>query len=230
MKKIKYMIIMLLTFVMGSSMVFAEEVYDNVNIVATFAEDVDITKISLIKFNLEDFYGNESDLILESSKNFTLDVKNIQKGTIEVPMVLVENDTHARLLTVPRITYDGNNVFIVLEVSNNPIEPNEKPNISDDIKDKIYNNDEDEDPKFDSSYGTGDEEPDYHPTTKVTTTNKAGQTDEEVKEELKKEEEEEKKTARKRQNTIVKVVLIIAGVSLVIGGGYVAVKISNANK
>lgn len=197
MKKLKYVIIMLLTFVIGSQMVFAEEVYDNVNVVATFAEDVDITKITEIKFNLEDFYGNESDLILESSKNFTLDIKNIQKGTIEVPMVVVGNDTHAILLTTPRITYDGNNVFIVLEVSNNPIKPNEKPNISDDIKDKIYNNDEDDDPKFDSSYGTGDDEPDYTTTKKVTTTNKAGQTDEEVKEELEKKEEEEKRGSKK---------------------------------
>lgn len=219
---------------------YAINYYESVTIKTVFEEDINTDEIEWINVVLSDSTEYSKEYLLEKDKNFELNVENVPVGPYKFSYGVVNDDEIGYYRVSGEISIDENlkNVEVTIIVS---LQNNKKYNdieINEETKNELVGNstsnsktttkkantsdveleDDDEDDE-DADIIIGEEE-------EKEEKSEEQKTSEKDEEEIEKEKEEK----RKRNNLIGKILFSIIGITLLVIGIFVAIKISRANK
>lgn len=235
MKRIFFITIFMIGFVLFTPNVLATSYYDDVYVKTSFEESIDLNEIEEIEIHLEDATEYSKDYILEKENNFELTIDDVPVGPYKFIYGVVIGDEIGYYSVSANVNIVS--AANLVEVSVTVEKAGEKTTSSkrltqeeiDKIKGTTTNNST---KKVDDDTGEiiiGDDnndENDQSNDSEEKTTIPA-----EIEEARKKEEEENrKKEERKRNSLIGKIMFSIIGIVLLGLICYAAIKISNANK
>lgn len=235
MKRIFFITIFMIGFVLFTPNVLATSYYDGVHVKTSFEESIDLDEIEEIEIHLEDATEYSKDYILEKENNFELTIDDVPVGPYKFIYGVVIGDEIGYYSVSANVNIVS--AANLVEVSVTVEKAGEKTTSSkrltqeeiDKIKGTTTNNST---KKVDDDTGEiiiGDDnndENDQSNDSEEKTTIPA-----EIEEARKKEEEENrKKEERKRNSLIGKIMFSIIGIVLLGLICYAAIKISNANK
>lgn len=235
MKRIFFITIFMIGFVLFTPNVLATSYYDDVYVKTSFEESIDLNEIEEIEIHLEDATEYSKDYILEKENNFELTIDDVPVGPYKFIYGVVIGDEIGYYSVSANVNIVS--AANLVEVSVTVEKAGEKTTSSkrltqeeiDKIKGTTTNNST---KKVDDDTGEiiiGDDnndENDQSNDNEEKTTIPA-----EIEEARKKEEEENrKKEERKRNSLIGKIMFSIIGIVLLGLICYAAIKISNANK
>lgn len=196
----------------------AEDYYDNVEIVTTFDSAVDVTDITSIVVLFDDCYDNTFDVLVNSDQDFKKDVSGVGLGSIDFSLAMVSRDYNYDYTIEHTITRTSDRELVInLTVRNRGRDQSASVAVSDDILNRIYNDD---------STSSGDdtiiiETPESTTTTSTTSIN-----------DVIDEEQERAITdlSIKTRNNIYVIVFLTIGAIILVLIALAAIKISKANK
>lgn len=235
MKRIFFITIFMIGFVLFTPNVLATSYYDGVHVKTSFEESIDLDEIEEIEIHLEDATEYSKDYILEKENNFELTIEDVPVGPYKFIYGVVIGDEIGYYSVSANVNIVS--AANLVEVSVTVEKAGEKTTSSkrltqeeiDKIKGTTTNNST---KKVDDDTGEiiiGDDNNDEN--------NQSNDNEEkttipaEIEEARKKEEEENrKKEERKRNSLIGKIMFSIIGIVLLGLICYAAIKISNANK
>lgn len=235
MKRIFFITIFMIGFVLFTPNVLATSYYDDVYVKTSFEESIDLNEIEEIEIHLEDATEYSKDYILEKENNFELTIDDVPVGPYKFIYGVVIGDEIGYYSVSANVNIVS--AANLVEVSVTVEKAGEKTTSSkrltqeeiDKIKGTTTNNST---KKVDDDTGEiiiGDDNNDEN--------NQSNDNEEkttipaEIEEARKKEEEENrKKEERKRNSLIGKIMFSIIGIVLLGLICYAAIKISNANK
>lgn len=235
MKRIFFITIFMIGFVLFTPNVLATSYYDDVYVKTSFEESIDLNEIEEIEIHLEDATEYSKDYVLEKENNFELTIDDVPVGPYKFIYGVVIGDEIGYYSVSANVNIVS--AANLVEVSVTVEKAGEKTTSSkrltqeeiDKIKGTTTNNST---KKVDDDTGEiiiGDDnndENDQSNDSEEKTTIPA-----EIEEARKKEEEENrKKEERKRNSLIGKIMFSIIGIVLLGLICYAAIKISNANK
>ena len=235
MKRIFFITIFMIGFVLFTPNVLATSYYDDVYVKTSFEESIDLNEIEEIEIHLEDATEYSKDYVLEKENNFELTIDDVPVGPYKFIYGVVIGDEIGYYSVSANVNIVS--AANLVEVSVTVEKAGEKTTSSkrltqeeiDKIKGTTTNNST---KKVDDDTGEiiiGDDnndENDQSNDNEEKTTIPA-----EIEEARKKEEEENrKKEERKRNSLIGKIMFSIIGIVLLGLICYAAIKISNANK
>lgn len=235
MKRIFFITIFMIGFVLFTPNVLATSYYDDVYVKTSFEESIDLNEIEEIEIHLEDATEYSKDYVLEKENNFELTIDDVPVGPYKFIYGVVIGDEIGYYSVSANVNIVS--AANLVEVSVTVEKAGEKTTSSkrltqeeiDKIKGTTTNNST---KKVDDDTGEiiiGDDNNDEN--------NQSNDNEEkttipaEIEEARKKEEEENrKKEERKRNSLIGKIMFSIIGIVLLGLICYAAIKISNANK
>ncbi|MCH5167612.1 MAG: hypothetical protein J1F35_06980 [Erysipelotrichales bacterium] len=215
---------------------YAINYYSSVNIKTAFSEDVDIERIEWIEVHLEDSTEYSKEYYLEKDKNFTLSLENVPVGPYNFRYGVVNDDQigYYKVSSDIVINEETNIVDVTILVTLQNNETHTKVTLNNDEVSNIVGNNTtnnnnnsavNEDEENEVIIGDDEEE-----NSEQTANDEEKLTDYIVQEREKEQLEIEKAKKRKRNSLIGKILFSIIGLVLLIGGLFVAYKISVANK
>lgn len=235
MKRIFFITIFMIGFVLFTPNVLATSYYDGVHVKTSFEESIDLDEIEEIEIHLEDATEYSKDYILEKENNFELTIEDVPVGPYKFIYGVVIGDEIGYYSVSANVTIvsEANLVGVSVNVEKASEKTTSSKRLTQEEIDKIKGTTTNNSTKkVDDDTGEiiiGDDnndENDQSNDSEEKTTIPA-----EVEEARKKEEEENrKKEERKRNSLIGKIMFSIIGIVLLGLICYAAIKISNANK
>ena len=140
--KIKVIMLMFLFLLFIPFKVDALDYYDNVEVVATFDSNVDVTNITSIVVLFDDCYDNTFDVLVNSDQDFKKDISGVGLGDIDFSLAMVSRDYNYDYTIEHTITRVSDRQLVInLLVKDRGRNESARVTISEDILSRIYNAD-----------------------------------------------------------------------------------------
>lgn len=235
MKKIIFITIFIIGFVLFTPKVLATSYYDSVNVKTSFEESIDLNEIEEIEVHLEDATEYSKDYILEKENNFELTIEDVPVGPYKFIYGVVIDDEigYYSVSATVNIISTANLVDVLVTVEKASEKTTPSKRLTQEEVNRIKGTST-KNPTESENDDTGEiiigennnDKNEQSNDNEEKTTIPAEVEDARIKE----EEENRKKEERKRNSLIGKIMFSIIGIVLLGLICYAAIKISNANK